>query len=112
MAALEQPMLGVDTFFDITYNVGRNGGKWGAYPKIRRNPPGRWEKPEPSFCFLGFWDNGHPIGDIRQHLDLVLRPTAQQTGQRQAAVRSVRRFGHRLSHNGSIACFWASTPTV
>lgn len=47
-------MLGVDTFFDIHYNVGRNGAKWDAYPKNRRNQRRAWEKSEHIFCF---WDN-------------------------------------------------------
>lgn len=37
------PILGVDTFFDIHYNVGRNGVKWDAIPNSRRDQRREWD---------------------------------------------------------------------
>jgi hypothetical protein len=39
-----QPDLGVDTFFDFYYNVGRNGAKWGIMPKTDQDGAVMWEK--------------------------------------------------------------------
>lgn len=38
------PILGVDTIFDIHYNVGRNGAKWDAIPKNQRDQRRAWDK--------------------------------------------------------------------
>lgn len=67
-------MLGVDTFFDIHYNVGRNGEKWGAHPKNRRLSNWEWEKSERLFYFwvIGFLDipaPGRPNQRSRRRLD-------------------------------------------